>query len=159
MPAYELRLARSADALPIAMMSRDLIEVGLGWSWVPARIIRNIRCPDTTVLVAAEQDRIVGFAIMGFADTEAHLALLAVAPDRRRVGVGRGLIRWLEKSALLAGTPVIYLELRAGNQGARLFYEKLGYRKVALVPGYYQGRESAIRMGRDLWSSSSIDAP
>jgi ribosomal-protein-alanine N-acetyltransferase len=156
----ELRLARSADAESIAAMSRDLIEAGLGWSWTPSRIIRSISCPDTTVLVATERGQVVGFAIMHFSASQAHLTLLAVKPERRRTGVGRRLIRWLEQSALVAGTPFIYLEMRAGNRGALTFYEKLGYRKVAFLCGYYRGRESGIRMGRDLWASDHIgDVP
>lgn len=154
----KLRLAKGGEASLLAMMSRDLIEVGLGWSWTASRIARKIRCPDSVVLVAADRSRIIGFAIMQFAQEEAHLQLLAVTPSQRHLGVGRRLIRWLEKSALVAGTPIIYLELRAGNRGALVFYEKLGYRKIGLVCGYYRGYESAIRMGRDLWSCTSTDA-
>src|ERR1700722_2843442 len=33
-----IRLARAADALAIADMSREYIEYGLGWSWTTARI-------------------------------------------------------------------------------------------------------------------------
>jgi hypothetical protein len=40
--------------------------------------------------------------------------------------------------------------VRAGNQGAQLFYKRLGYRTIAHLPGYYQGIEAALRMGRDL---------
>jgi hypothetical protein len=40
--------------------------------------------------------------------------------------------------------------VRAGNQGARLFYERMGYRPLVHLPGYYQGIEAALRMGRDL---------
>ena len=50
----------------------------------------------------------------------------------------------------MAGSFVIYLEVRAGNQVARAFYQALGYRRVAHVPRYYQGVEAAIRMARDL---------
>jgi ribosomal protein S18 acetylase RimI-like enzyme len=40
--------------------------------------------------------------------------------------------------------------VRAGNEGAQLFYERMGYRTIAHLPGYYQGVEAALRMGRDL---------
>lgn len=154
----ELRPAKISEAPLLAVMSRDLVEQGLGWSWTPSRIAGKIRHPESVVLAAILGNRPIGFAIMGFARQEAHLELLAVQPSQQRLGVGRRLVRWLEKSALTAGTPIIYLELRAANRAALLFYHKLGYRKVALARGYYQGRESAIRMGRDLWSSTSMDA-
>ena len=88
---------------------------------------------------------------MYFGSEVARLNLLAVRPECRRAGVGRRLIQWLEESALVAGISLVYLELRADNKGAKAFYEKLGYRRVGYLPGYYSGRESALRMGRDLW--------
>ena len=154
----KLRLATVSDAFPIAIISRDVIETGLGWSWTPPRVIRNIRCPDATVLVAHVGSQVVGFAIMYFAEEEAHLNLLAVRKDYQRAGLGRRLIEWLEASALVAGISVIYLEVRASNRGAQTFYEKLGYRKIAHVPGYYAGRESALYMARDLQCSTSTRA-
>jgi ribosomal protein S18 acetylase RimI-like enzyme len=42
------------------------------------------------------------------------------------------------------------LEVRAGNEAAQLFYKQMGYRELAHLPGYYQGIEAALRMGRDL---------
>jgi hypothetical protein len=40
--------------------------------------------------------------------------------------------------------------VRAGNEGAQLFYERMGYHMLANLPGYYQGVEAALRMGRNL---------
>jgi ribosomal-protein-alanine N-acetyltransferase len=107
-------------------------------------------------LVADVQQQIRGFAIMDFSQEEARLNLLAVAPGYRRSGIGRRLVEWLQKSALVAGISVIYLEVRASNRGAHAFYEKLGYRKIARLSGYY-GRESAIQMARDLWCAAPSD--
>jgi ribosomal protein S18 acetylase RimI-like enzyme len=47
---------------------------------------------------------------------------------RRRRGIARQLITWLEETALTAGTFTIGLELRATNFEARGFYAALGYR-------------------------------
>ncbi len=92
---------------------------------------------------------------MRFGEEEAHLDLLAVRPRFRRAGLGRRLVEWLEKSAVVAGISVIYLEVRENNKEAQAFYRKLGYRRVTRLSGYYRGRESAICMGRDLWHAMS----
>ncbi|MEJ2347069.1 MAG: GNAT family N-acetyltransferase [Gammaproteobacteria bacterium] len=149
------RLATPADAPAIAALSRDLIESGLGWSWTPMRVARNIRDRDTVVVAAGAPDRMAGFAIMYFAMEEAHLTLLAVRPDRRRAGLGSRLVRWLEASALTAGIGIVHLEARASNAGARAFYERLGYRCVERLHGYYRGREDALHMTHDLWAPST----
>jgi [ribosomal protein S18]-alanine N-acetyltransferase len=145
-----LRLARPPDATPIASLSRDLIEYGLQWRWTTERVAASIRAANVNVLVARIQENIAGFGIMRYGDDDAHLDLLAVTPMYRRLGVGRQLLQWLEKCALVAGTFNVALEVRAGNEAAQLFYKQMGYRELAHLPGYYQGIEAALRMGRDL---------
>jgi [ribosomal protein S18]-alanine N-acetyltransferase len=143
-------LARGWDAREIAEMSRDLIEQGLTWSWTPARVQHFISGSDSTVIVARRERRIAAFAIMHFGDEVAHLNLLAVATVHRRQGLGSQLMNWLTATAITAGVFRINLELRTHNEAARAFYERLGYEQVGVVPGYYQGRESALRMSRRL---------
>jgi len=109
----ELGLARLSDAKRIATMSRELIEHGLGWSWTPDRVANHIRGPDTVVLAAKALGGLVGFAIMYFGEEDAHLNLLAVSPLHRRTGIGRRLMRWLERSAGFAGICAIHVEVRA----------------------------------------------
>ena len=150
-----LRLARQSDAAAIAEMSRVLIEYGLRWRWTAERVAASIRNPNVNVLVARADGRVVGFAIMRYGDDDAHLDLLAVAPAYRRMGVARQLLEWLEKCAVVAGIFNIALEVRAGNEGAQLFYKRMGYRALTDLPGYYQGVEAALRMGRDLSSKPS----
>ena len=145
-----LGLARAADAREIAEMSRDLIELGLTWSWTPARVQHFISAPESSVVVARREARIAAFAIMHFGDEVAHLNLLAVAPEHRRQGLGRQLMSWLTATAIEAGVFRINLEVRTRNESARIFYEGLGFDQLGMVPGYYQGREAALRMSRRL---------
>jgi len=148
--AARLELARLSDAPLIAGMSARLIETGLTPSWPAERVARHIRHTESVVLAAREGLKLPGFAIMQFGDTTAHLNLLAVEPRSQRRGIGRALLVWLEQTALVAGTFVIQLELRAMNLGARAFYETLGYRETGRVNGYYQHLEDAVQMARDL---------
>jgi ribosomal protein S18 acetylase RimI-like enzyme len=148
-PRY--RLAAPADAYEIAVMSRYLIEVGLrGWTWPPERVGKAIRARDTNVLVADVKQHLVGFAIMDFGETAAHLSLLAVKPTHQRCGIGKQLVAWMEEAALTAGITSVSLELRSNNFPARTFYRMLGYKELAYIPGYYRGVETAVKMGRDI---------
>jgi ribosomal protein S18 acetylase RimI-like enzyme len=151
MPAPRYRLAGPADAYEIAVMSRYLIEVGLrGWTWPPERVGKAIRARDTNVVIADVKQHLVGFAIMDFGDTSAHLSLLAVKPAHQRCGIGRALVGWMEEAALTAGITSVSLELRSNNFPARAFYRMLGYKELAYIPGYYRGVETAVKMGRDI---------
>jgi len=145
-----LRLARLQDAHPIALMSRELVEFGLGWRYHPDRVRHLIRDPNTLVLLATDRERIVGFAIMEFGDERAHLVLLAVQAERQRRGIGRRMMNWLLESAATAGVASIHLELRARNTAGRAFYRAVGFTDTIRIAGYYSGRETAVRMVRIL---------
>ncbi len=146
----DLRPARLSDSARIAEMSRRWIEHGLTWRFRPDSIADRIRDSETSVVVARAAEHVVGFAVMEFHfdARRAHLVLLAVEPAYRRRGVGAALFRWLEKLACFGGIARIQLELRADNEGARAFYERLGFRATELRRGYYDGRLDALGMAR-----------
>jgi ribosomal protein S18 acetylase RimI-like enzyme len=144
----KIRLATLGDAVTIAIMSRELIETGLTWSWMPQRVRKNIRDRETQTIVACNGSLVVGFAIAKFGEDSAHLSLLAVRQDYQKRGIGRRLIRWLDETALVAGLGSMRLEVRAIKQDARLFYRALGFQEIGLIPFYYQGKEAAVRLMR-----------
>jgi len=152
-----ISLARPADARAIALLSREVIETGLAWRWTPARVLRCLADGNTNVIVAREPSTAsvlrvpAGFAIMKYGEQEAHLMLLAVHSARRRQGVGRALLEWLEATARTAGTGVIRLETRASNGEARSFYRTHGYVEVDRLARYYDGAEDAVRFAKDLF--------
>lgn len=145
-----LELAREGEAARIALLSRNLIEHGLPWAWTPGRVRRCIQARDYVVLVARLPRQICGFAVMQYLQRHAHLCLLGVPPDFRRMGIGRNLLTWLEKTARTAGIFQVILEVREINQAAVVFYEKHGYSQTRLLPSYYAPTENAVRMQRDL---------
>jgi ribosomal protein S18 acetylase RimI-like enzyme len=157
--AITIRLAEARDAQAIALMSRDLIEAGLGWKYDAPRVLRAIRDRETVAAVACESGKpgrgaIAGFAIMEFGDERAHLVLLAVRPSHRRTGIGKRLLEWMLESARTAGIASVHLELRAANEAARRFYRAMGFYETVVVPGYYRSgegrKEGALRMLRVL---------
>ena len=154
--ATTIRLADARDAQAIALMSRDLVESGLGWKYDAARVLKAMRDRETLAPVACDGGRITGFAIMEFGDERAHLVLLAVRPAHRRMGIGKRLLDWLVESARTAGIASLHLELRAANEAAQGFYRAMGFDETIVVPGYYRGREAALRMIRVLRSPGPL---
>jgi ribosomal-protein-alanine N-acetyltransferase len=139
-----------AQAGGIALMSREHIEYGLGWSWTPSRILKAIQDEATNVAVAQERGTLLGFGIMRYGEEKAHLVLLCVAPAHRNRGLGALLLNWLEKSAVTAGLEHIQLEARADNPVAIYFYVEQGYRQTGTAPGYYAGVIDAVRLRKRL---------
>jgi ribosomal-protein-alanine N-acetyltransferase len=144
-----VRLARPDDAQDIAMMSRELIEQGLPWTWRPGRVLAALRSPETNVAVVRADSALVAFGIMDYLERHAYLALLAVRPASQRTGVGRALLRWLEASAHVAGAERISVEARLDNVAARSFYNELGYHETGIRRGRYSDGVDGVRL--DKW--------
>jgi ribosomal-protein-alanine N-acetyltransferase len=140
--------ATPGDAQAIASMSRDLVEVGLGWEYRRDRIVGMIADRDTTAIVTREGARVAGFAIMTFGQERGHLVLLAVRPSHQRCGIAHRMLRWLTETAVVAGDASLHVELRVTNLAALAFYKSEGFAETLRVPGYYRGREAAVRMIR-----------
>ncbi len=148
--SQSIRLAGRRDCAQIATMSRELIEHGLNWRWKPGKILHMVRNPDASVVIAENEAGMTGFAIMVFNESQAHLNLLAVSPDARRQGTGQALVNWLVQSCRVAGIARITLEVRQSNKGAQTFYSQLGFESAGLRRGYYDGREHAVVMRKQL---------
>jgi ribosomal-protein-alanine N-acetyltransferase len=141
-----VRLATAADAREIATISRDDIEYGLPWNWVPARVLHSIENPDTNVAVVGATGGLTAFGIMSHAEDDAHLLLFAVRRSSRGRGVGSALLLWLEEVARTAGAMRIRVEARRGNAAARSFYNAHGYHEREIARAMYSGRVDGVRL-------------
>lgn len=151
----QIQLAEPGDAGAIAALSRELIEIGLPWSWRPARVLAAIRDPETNVAVVRDQGALLAFGIMEYLDTDAYLVLLAVRADRQRRGLGSAVLRWLEASAAAAGATRIRLDARRDNLAGRGFYNEHGYHEVALRPDRYGAAVDGVRLEKWLRAATS----
>ncbi len=142
--------ASLAHAQAMAELSRDLIETGLAWRYTRVRMAAFIRDPDTIALAAVDGAALHGFAVMQFADSTAHLALLCVRPTQHRRGIATRLLEWLIESAQVAGIEAIRLELRADNAAALRYYLRMGFAEMQRIAGYYGAGIDAQRMERRL---------
>ena len=87
-----------------------------------------------------------GFAVMGYGENDAYLALLSVRPEARRRGVARSMVAWMLKCADVAGIKRVDVELRADNLSARGLYLTAGFREISRKPGGYYGTVTQLRM-------------
>jgi ribosomal protein S18 acetylase RimI-like enzyme len=150
MTTITLGPARMGDAPAIAHLSRDLIETDLPWSWTPRRVAGLMRQRESSATIAKDGNRLAGFILAQYGDESVHIALLCVAKEYRRQGIGRRLVQWVEETARVAGLFLVRLEVRAIKRDTRFFYASLGYREIDRMEGYYSGIEDAIKLSRDL---------
>jgi [ribosomal protein S18]-alanine N-acetyltransferase len=101
--------------------------------------------------LAAEVDgRIVGYAGLSVADSEAWVQNIAVRRDMQRHGIGRRLLEALLAAAARRGTPTVLLEVAVDNEPAQRLYAEYGFSTVGVRRGYYQPTNTdALVMRRD----------
>jgi ribosomal-protein-alanine N-acetyltransferase len=80
-----------------------------------------------------------------------HIVSIAVLPGYRRRGIGTALMKAALRSLRETyGCEEVYLEVRVSNTPAIRLYEKLGFRRVRVIPMYYLDGEDAYVMAKPL---------
>jgi ribosomal protein S18 acetylase RimI-like enzyme len=122
-----IRPFRTGDeaALVALWASCDLLRP---WNDPDQDIQRKVDVGDDLLLVAEADRAIVGSVMAGYDGHRGWINYLAVAPDRRRQGLGRLLMHEAEVRLAAVGCPKINLQIRTGNAAVVAFYEALGYR-------------------------------
>lgn len=110
-----------------------------------------------------EKGKIVGYIMprieLGFSNLrvipalvkKGHVVSIAVLEDYRRKGIGTELLRASMKSMKeYYNAEEVYLEVRVSNYPAISLYEKLGFKKIKQLKGYYADGEDAYLMAAPL---------
>ena len=113
--------------------------------WLSLRA--DLRAGTRILLAAYDGERIVGSGQLAFprwpsAHHRAEIHKVFVAKETRGRGVGRLIVRALQKVAKLRGRTLLLLNARDGGPGERLYLE-LGFKKVGVIPGYAAGLDGS----------------
>jgi len=92
--------------------------------------------------------RIAGYAVACADKRNAEIASLAVHPDYRRRGVGDALMRHALGELRAAGVRRVELMVRTENTAGAQLYRALGFRRVRMVPRYYEDGGDGFLMAR-----------
>lgn len=105
-----------------------------------AQYRRHLDSESALVLAATTEDELLGSAVLFFRRNSAvaRLYSLTTRPESRGQGVGSALIEAAHRAARRRGCLALRLEVRVDNVSAISLYEKLGYRRLAPLKGYYQ---------------------
>lgn len=105
--------------------------------------------PLNKILVAYDEDKIVGFVDYMITFNSATISQIAVLPNYRKKGLGSKLLEEMEKSfpkEIDDVVETITLEVRESNINAISFYKKNGYENVVIKKHYYKNGENAVYM-------------
>lgn len=115
------------------------------------RVAQDIAIGERILLVAEDpgSQKVVGTVqlVIGQPENQPHradLSKMLVHPDARRRGIGAALMRAAEGAAQAAGKTLLVLDTASAD--AERLYERAGWKRVGVVPGYAllpDGRPSA----------------
>lgn len=124
---------------------------------------RSLLTQESTICLLAKDSaaqRRVGFLLARVMADEVEILNLAVAAACRRRGIARSLIEETLNRACARGARQCWLEVRASNQAARVFYQALGFEEHSRRPGYYRNPiEDALIYRRRVEASGSPVLP
>jgi ribosomal-protein-alanine N-acetyltransferase len=142
---HQIRMYRQTDFSELHRI--DQICFADGIAFTEPEMLFYLSHPGSIIAVAERGGEIVGFAAGQIeVEASAHIFTLDVIPEVRRQGVGTKLMRSLHQSFRDRNVKLVDLEVSVRNYAAQRLYERLQYRSVAVLHGYYRGREDAYRM-------------
>ncbi len=107
------------------------------------------------IIVAVENEEVIGFAICWFVMDECHIGNIVVSPNCRHQGIGKKMLEALLEGTKEHMTNYITLEVRVTNSIAISLYEKFGFKEVCVRKHYYKNPdgtyEDALIMSKDLY--------
>ena len=130
-------------------------------AWPEDAMRREIESPHGYYLVAVDEPITAsdaatdapGPALLGYAgllapsgSEQGDIQTIAVAPESRGLGLGRGLMHALITAARRRHVAELFLEVRADNPIARALYDSLGFEQIGVRPRYYRDGVDAILM-------------
>jgi ribosomal-protein-alanine N-acetyltransferase len=132
-------------------------QISFPTPWPRQVFVMELNSSSSYKRVSKINGRVVGYIVAWKIHDEVHILNLAVHPEHRRKGIGRGLIidclRYFSKKGIKSAI----LEVRVRNQNAIRLYEKIGFRSIGLRRKYYSDTgEDALVMKLDM---EYIDKP
>ena len=126
------------------------------WSEVSVR--SELSNPLSDWLVAEEDGKLVGYVGSQSVAPEADVMNLAVAPEWRKKGIGRALMKALIAQLHSRGITALFLEVRVGNIPAQNLYRGLEFVEVGRRPKYYVNpTEDALILRKELTDADTVD--
>jgi ribosomal protein S18 acetylase RimI-like enzyme len=103
------------------------------WNDPHKDIARKRQVQRELFLVAEDAGRVAGTAMVGYEGHRGWVNYLAVDPSLQRRGLGRQLMHEAEQRLQALGCPKLNFQVRADNEAAVRFYERLGYAQDAVL--------------------------
>lgn len=139
-------LVADGDILDLDAVMRvmeDSFDPAFGEAWSAPQCAGLLPMPGVWLILAKDEDEVIGFALGRVVVREAELLLLAVKKKAQGRGSGKALVDRFVQDAAGRGAEKLCLEVRDGNSAVNL-YNAMGFAEVGRRGKYYTGRDGQI---------------
>jgi len=121
------------------------------YPWSSGFFLQELQVACARSILAEIDGRICGYVLFWLLPGSIDVHNLAVAPDLRRLGIARMLLRQVVSNAQVQSATRVTLEVRQSNEPAKKLYASLGFTQTGLRKGYYSDDgEDAYTMALEL---------
>lgn len=142
------------------MTTDDLDEVmaiersAYRYPWSSGFFLQELQVACARSILAEIEGRIGGYVLFWLLPGSIDVHNLAIAPELRRLGIARMLMRRVVAAANNQSATRVTLEVRQSNEPAKRLYASLGFVQTGLRKGYYSDDgEDAFTMALELDAS------
>jgi ribosomal-protein-alanine N-acetyltransferase len=146
---FALRRMQSEDIAEVHALEEQVFPTPWSQNSYQFEVERNAASKPWILETEDEQGKkvIAGYIVPWLLVDELHVANIAVAPQFRRLGLARKLLRHSLVEAAQDGAISASLEVRASNTAAQALYKELGFIEVGRRKHYYHNNgEDALLM-------------
>lgn len=136
-----------SDALINELAAAEIECFGDKNAWSHTSVAEFARNDYSRLMLARDENAVVGYAFASVLFDEAELANIAVLPHARRFGIARSMLTSLIAVLRDEGAEALHLEVRESNVPARALYDSFGFSIDCKRKDYYRHpREDAVLM-------------
>lgn len=134
-----LSTGTSEDLDAVMEIMETAFGTRFGEAWTRSQCAGILPMAGVSLTLARDDEgAATGFSLIRSVADESELLLIAVSPDRRRQGVGRGLLNHFLDQARSEGITRAHLEVRNGNPAIHM-YRHAGFEPIGRRRNYYRG--------------------
>lgn len=142
-----VRIATVEDLKEIETIERECFPD----PWSRQSLEGSLLDKNTGCAVAVQSGKILGYVLYGFVLDESEIYRIAVTKSGRRRGLGALFLKHLETFSENHQISRILLDVREKNEGARCFYEAMGFSVDGVRKNFYQNPcDHAVLMSKML---------
>jgi len=140
-----LRKMNNIDASKVAELEKEIFSD----AWSEQGICETLKQPHAQILIAEQEENILGYIILYCVCGEGEIARIAVKESNRGQGIGRRLMEYALDVCRQNDISKLLLEVRESNLIARRFYEMFGFVQDGVRKNFYSSpKEDAVLMSK-----------